>query len=280
MRDEDIDPRPWYLCGSDAPSMPSPSPLLEIRNVSKRFGAVHALKDVSFEVRAGEVIGLLGDNGAGKSTLVKIIAGNLAPDEGELLFDGQALSAHNPAKARSLGIETVYQDLSLCPNLDVSANFFMGREPYRRVLGLNVLDEPRMRRETQEALTRIGSRIPSVRQRVEVLSGGQRQAVELARFVHWGGRLVMLDEPFAALGVEQTRKGLELIRMVRDRGVGLVVVTHNMVHAFQAADRLVVMRLGRVAGIRTTAETSPDEIVALITGSDAAPSTDPHRSST
>ena len=241
-------------------------PMLAIEHVSKSFGAVEALRDISFEFGAGEVVALLGDNGAGKSTLVKIIAGSIAPDEGQLLFEGRPVAIDSPAAAKRLGIETVYQDLSICPNMDVVANFFMGRELYRNILGLKVLRERAMREETEKTLRDIGTQIPSVFTTMEHLSGGQRQAVELCRFVHWGGKLVLLDEPFAALGVRQTHRGLELIEQVRARGISVVVITHNMLHAFQVADRIIVLRQGRVAGIRRVEETSTDEIVTLITG--------------
>jgi ribose transport system ATP-binding protein len=246
---------------------PSPAePLLRIDGLSKRFGPVVALDQVSFEVRAGEVLGLLGDNGAGKSTLIKILSGSLEPSAGEIRFDGQSVTFETPAEAKARGIETVYQDLSLCPNVDTVANFFMGRELTRNVLGFRFLREAAMQAETERALTDIGTEIPSVRTEVEHLSGGQRQAIELCRFVHWGGRLVLLDEPFAALGVAQTRRGLELIDQIKRRGVAIIVITHNILHAFQVADRIVVLRHGRVAGERTVASTTHEEIVALVTG--------------
>jgi D-xylose transport system ATP-binding protein len=241
-------------------------PILAIEHVSKSFGAVEALKDISFSISAGEVVALLGDNGAGKSTLVKIIAGTMQPDTGRLLFEGRPVVIDSPATAKQLGIETVYQDLSICPNMDVVANFFMGRELYRNVLGLKMLRERAMREETERTLRDIGTQIPSVFTTMEHLSGGQRQAVELCRFVHWGGKLVLLDEPFAALGVRQTHRGLELIEQVRARGVAVVVITHNMLHAFQVADRIIVLRQGRIAGVRAVAETTTDEVVTLITG--------------
>jgi D-xylose transport system ATP-binding protein len=232
---------------SDARAAGGGVPVLAVEHVSRSFGAVEALRDVSFTVNAGEVVALLGDNGAGKSTLVKII------------YD-------SPATAKGLGIETVYQDLSICPNMDVVANFFMGRELYRNVLGLKVLRERAMREETERTLREIGTQIPSVFTTMQHLSGGQRQAVELCRFVHWGGKLVLLDEPFAALGVRQTHRGLEMIEQVKARGVAVIVITHNMLHAFQVADRIVVLRQGKVAGIRAVDETTTDEVVTLITG--------------
>src|SRR6476469_1735808 len=244
----------------------APPPILAIEHLYKSFGPVEALRDVDFAVNAGEVVALLGDNGAGKSTLVKIIAGAIQPDAGELLFEGRPVVLDNPTAAKELGIETVYQDLSICPNMDVVANFFMGRELTRNILGLKVLRERAMRQETERTLRDIGTQIPSVLTNMEHLSGGQRQAVELCRFVHWGGKLVLLDEPFAALGVRQTHRGLELIEQVRARGVAVIVITHNMLHAFQVADRIVVLRQGRVAGVRAVGETSTDEIVTMITG--------------
>jgi D-xylose transport system ATP-binding protein len=243
--------------------------LLSVDNLTKRYGAVTALEGVSFDVHPGEVLALLGDNGAGKSTLIKIIAGAQPPSSGRLVLDGREVAFASPADAKAAGIETVYQDLSLCPNVDVVANFFMGRELVRRFMGLSWLRERAMESETGKALAAIGARVPSLRARVETLSGGQRQAIELARFVHWGGRLVLLDEPFAALGVTQTRRGLELIEQVRARGVAVVVITHNVLHAFQVADRMVVIHQGRVAGVRRRAETGHEEIVALITAGGA-----------
>jgi D-xylose transport system ATP-binding protein len=247
-------------------------PLLQVDRLSKRFGPVVALDEVSFAVRRGEVVGLLGDNGAGKSTLIKIISGSLAASSGRIRFDGREVAFASPAEAKAQGIETVYQDLSLCPNVDTVANFFMGRELHRNVLGLKFLRERAMQAETERALADIGTSIPSVRTTVEHLSGGQRQAIELCRFVHWGGRLVLLDEPFAALGVQQTRRGLELIEQIKRKGVAIIVITHNVLHAFHVADRIVVLRHGRVRGTRAAASTSHEEIVSLITGDlDAAP---------
>ncbi len=242
------------------------APLLRIESISKRFGTVIALDDVGFEVHAGEVVALLGDNGAGKSTLIKIISGSLVPDSGKIFFDGREVRFTNPAAAKALGIETVYQDLSLCMNVDVVANFFMGRERHTKFLGLKILREAEMETETEQAMRDIGINIPSVRANVEHLSGGQRQAIELCRFVHWGGRLVLLDEPFAALGVEQTRRGLNLVQRVKEQGIAVIVITHNMLHAFQVADRVVVLRHGQVTGVRDASATNPEEVVSLITG--------------
>jgi D-xylose transport system ATP-binding protein len=247
-----------------------PVPFLEVENVSKRFGAVQALDGVSFKVFPGEVVALLGDNGAGKSTLIKIISGTFGPTSGRLLFEGRPVQLSGPADAKAMGVETVYQDLSLCPNVDTVANFFMGREKVRKVMGLALLDEAAMQAETEQALRDLGTHIPDVRTTVEHLSGGQRQAIELCRFVHWGGRLVLLDEPFAALGVEQTRRGLEMIQRIKAQGVAVLVITHNVLHAFQVADRAVIMRHGRVTGERRLGAATAEEIVALITGELAA----------
>ena len=240
--------------------------LLVLDNIRKNFGAIEALKGISFSIGKGEVVALLGDNGAGKSTLVKIISGGLEPTSGRMLFEGQEYRARTPAEAKAAGIETVYQDLSLCTNVDVVANFFMGREIVRKFAGIPFLDERAMESVVQKALADAGTRIPSLRAKVEHLSGGQRQAIELNRFVHWGGKLVLLDEPFAALGVEQTRRGLDMIRHVASQGIGVVIITHIMQQAFQVADRIVVIRHGVVAGDVERAKTSPDAVIEMITG--------------
>jgi D-xylose transport system ATP-binding protein len=241
-------------------------PLLVLEDIKKNFGAIEALKGVSFTIGKGEVVALLGDNGAGKSTLVKIIAGGLEPSSGKMLFEGREFLAKSPAEAKDAGIETVYQDLSLCTNVDVVANFFMGREITRKVLGIPILQEREMEAVVATALKNAGTRIPSLRAKVEHLSGGQRQAIELNRFVHWGGKLVLLDEPFAALGVEQTRRGLDMIRQVASQGIGVVIITHIMQQAFQVADRIVVIRQGVVAGDVERKKTSPDAVIGMITG--------------
>jgi D-xylose transport system ATP-binding protein len=244
----------------------SANELLRLENVSMRYGVVQALDGVNFSVRPGEIVALLGDNGAGKSTLIKIISGGLKPTTGRYFFEGVERHFSSPKEVKALGIETVYQDLSICANVDVAANFFMGRELVSRVLGVPILRDREMRAVTAEVLKKAGTRIPSVRVNAEHLSGGQRQAIELNRFVHWGGKLVVLDEPFAALGVEQVRRSLDTIISVRDRGVAVLIVTHNMSHAFQIASRIVVMRQGRISGDIVAAETSPEEVVRMITG--------------
>lgn len=241
-------------------------PLLVLDNITKNYGAVQALRGVSFSIAKGEVIALLGDNGAGKSTLVKIISGGMEPSSGSMSFEGRDFRPKSPSQAKAAGIETVYQDLSLCTNVDVVANFFMGRELTKSILGVKVLDEARMEEQVAKAMATAGTRIPSLRSKVEHLSGGQRQAIELNRFVHWGGKLVLLDEPFAALGVEQTKRGLEMIRQVAAQGIGVVIITHIMQQAFQVADRMVVIRQGVVAGDVPTKQTNADAVIGMITG--------------
>ena len=246
--------------------MTAEEPLLSLRNITRNFGAIEALRGISFDIRRGEVVALLGDNGAGKSTLVKIIAGGLEPTSGSVMFGGREANFKSPAEAKAAGIETVYQDLSLCTNVDVVANFFMGREIVKRWFGIPILQEQAMQEATATAIANAGTKIPSLRVNVEHLSGGQRQAIELNRFVHWGGKLVLLDEPFAALGVEQTRRGLDMIKRIAAQGIGVVIITHIMAQAFQVADRIVVIRQGKVAGDVAASGTSPDEVVRMITG--------------
>jgi len=246
--------------------MPAEAPLLRLEDITKNFGAIRALRGVSFDLATGEVVALLGDNGAGKSTLVKIIAGGLEATSGRMMLEGEEKNFKSPADAKAHGIETVYQDLSLCTNVDVVANFFMGREIVKPFLGIPILQEREMHEAVSKALDNAGTKIPSLRTNVEHLSGGQRQAIELNRFVHWGGKLVLLDEPFAALGVEQTRRGLDMIRRIAARGIGILIITHIMAQAFQVADRIVVIRQGKVVGDVKRAKTSPDEVVQMITG--------------
>ncbi len=246
--------------------MKETGPLLQLEGITKNFGAIEALRGISFDIHPGEVVALLGDNGAGKSTLVKIMAGGLQATAGKVMFEGKERNFGSPAEAKAAGIETVYQDLSLCTNVDVVANFFMGREIVKRYLGIPILQERAMYDATAKAIADAGTKIPSLRVNVEHLSGGQRQAIELNRFVYWGGKLVLLDEPFAALGVEQTRRGLDMIRRIAAQGIGVVIITHIMAQAFQVADRIVVIRQGKVAGNVKSRKTSPDEVVSMITG--------------
>ena len=251
--------------------MSQTEPLLRLDAITRNFGAIEALRGISFAIGRGEVVALLGDNGAGKSTLVKIISGGLEATSGRLIYEGREVRFTSPAEAKAAGIETVYQDLSLCTNVDVVANFFMGREIVKKFLGIPILQERAMAAATAKAIADAGTMIPSLRTNVEHLSGGQRQAIELNRFVHWGGKLVLLDEPFAALGVEQTRRGLQMIKQIAGQGIGVVIITHIMAQAFQVADRMVVIRQGMVAGDVRTADTTADEIVRLITGEAVQP---------
>jgi len=252
-------------------SAPNP-PLLQARGVTKRFGAVEALTDVDFEVSAGEVVALVGDNGAGKSTLIKALAGTQPGDEGEYLFDGEPVTIHSPTDAKRLGIATVYQDLALCDNLDVVANLYLGEEPFEKgpQRALRVIDEISMEQRAVELLDSLSvTTLKSVRTEVASLSGGQRQSVAIARSLLGDPKIVVLDEPTAALGVAQTHQVLELIVRLRERGLGVVIISHNMHNVFEVADRIVVLRLGRRAATYKTSETTPDEIVSAITGSKA-----------
>ncbi len=239
------------------------TPLLETRGVSKSFGAVQALYQVDFEVRRGEVMALVGDNGAGKSTLIKSVVGIHPFDEGEVLFEGSHVDIHGPRDAAHLGIEVVYQDLALADNLDVVANMFLGRE---RVRSLVVLDESTMERESREALDSLSvTTLKSVRQRVAGLSGGQRQAVAVAKSVMWDSKLVILDEPTAALGVAQTRQVLDLVRRLAEKKLGVVIISHNLHDVFEVADRITVLRLGQRVAMLETAKTTQQDVVHAIT---------------
>ena len=248
--------------------MTSNSPLLSLRGMQKRFGAVQALGGVDFEVNAGEVVGLVGDNGAGKSTLVKTIAGIYSPDEGEFYFGGEAVTISGPQDATALGIATVYQDLALCDNLDVVSNLFLGSELIASGAGAvaRQLDETRMEHRSHELLENLAVTIPSVRSEVGTLSGGQRQQVAVARSLLGEPKLVQLDEPTAALGVPQTAQVLELIKRLRERGLGVVVISHNLADVFAVCDRVFVMRLGRGVGSFKVGETTHEEVVGAITG--------------
>jgi D-xylose transport system ATP-binding protein len=239
------------------------TPLLELRGVSKAFGAVQALYRVDFEVRRGEVMALVGDNGAGKSTLVKSVVGIYPFDEGEVLYDGAPVNVHGPRDAARLGIEVVYQDLALCDNLDVVANMFLGRERARAQF---VLDESSMERSARETLDSLSvTTLKSVRQTVAGLSGGQRQAVAVAKSVMWDSRLVILDEPTAALGVAQTRQVLDLVKRLAEHDLGVVIVTHNLHDVFEVADRITVLRLGQRVALLERAKTTQQEVVEAIT---------------
>jgi ABC-type sugar transport system ATPase subunit len=243
-----------------------PKVILHLEGISKSFGSVVALKDVGFDIYENEKLALVGDNGAGKSTLIKIISGNFPPDSGEVHLDGRRVSFKSPVDARRAGIETVYQDLAVCNNLDSTANLFIGRELFRPVLGLGILRKKQMEQQTVEVMRKVGISMPSVRDRVEYLSGGQRQAVALGRFVAWGRRLVLLDEPTAALGVRETKQVLSLIEDTARESTSILLISHNLLQVFEVVDRIVVLRHGEVVGIREKKKTTPDEIVSMITG--------------
>ena len=238
------------------------TPLLEARAISKTFLHVQALQEVDFRVYPGETVALVGDNGAGKSTLMKILCGAYHADAGEVFIDGQPVHIRSPHEAIAQGIAVVYQDLALVNQRDVANNVFLGREPRR---GLTV-DKPRMVREARDVLQRLKINIPSVYTQVGLLSGGQRQAVAIARAVHQGGRLIFMDEPTAALGVQEQSKVLKLIEDLKAEGTAIVVVSHNLQHVFHVADRIVVMRGGKNAGERIKADTTTEEIVSMIVG--------------
>jgi D-xylose transport system ATP-binding protein len=245
------------------------SPTLELRGVSKSFGVVQALTDVDFEVRAGEVMALVGDNGAGKSTLIKSIAGIHPIDSGQIFFEGGEVHISGPKDAAKLGIEIVYQDLALADNLDVVQNMYLGREVHDFLQRLN---EPVMEEKTLETMRSLAvTTIRSVRQRVASLSGGQRQSVAVARAVMWNSRVVILDEPTAALGVAQTRQVLDLIKRLREQGLAVVLISHNLVDVFEVADRITVLRLGRNVGVYERTRTTQEEIVEAITFGGATP---------
>ena len=303
-------------------SQVSMEPLLRAVNLTKRFGGLVAVENVSFDVRPGEVIGLVGDNGAGKSTFIKMISGVYQPDDGEIYFDGKKVSFIDPRDARDLGIETIYQDLALAENLDVGSNIFLGREMKKRfiseklsriiissafalplaallawlglqfykipglVLGLlfglafgivlgwlfgsvtQIVDRKTMMGESTKALKRLDIEIPSLTQQVRNLSGGQRQSVAIARSIYWNAKVMIMDEPTAALGVSEQRKVLSLVRTLADHGVPVIIISHNMQDVFAVADRIVILRRGRKVGEEVSAETTPDKIVSLMVGAE------------
>ncbi|MEU5039461.1 ATP-binding cassette domain-containing protein [Streptomyces griseorubiginosus] len=240
----------------------SATPVLALRGVSKRFGAVQALTDVELEVHAGEVVALVGDNGAGKSTLVKTIAGVHPIDEGVIEWDGKPVSINKPHDAQGLGVATVYQDLALCDNLDVVGNLYLGRELLRR----GVIDEVTMEKNSRELLNTLSIRIPSVRIPIASLSGGQRQVVAIARALIGDPKVVILDEPTAALGVEQTAQVLDLVERLRERNLAVILISHNMADVKAVADTVAVLRLGRNNGSFSVKDTSQEEIISAITG--------------
>lgn len=265
------------MTGREDVGTPDPTAVLSVRSLTKSFGAVRALRGVSFDLHRGEILGLVGDNGAGKSTLVKCLCGNITPDAGTISLDGQQVQLESPAHALDLGIETVYQDLSLIPMADVATNMFLNREITRDwpLLGwLGLLDKRRMYDEAEAILERLSIRVPSVRMPVSTLSGGQRQAVAVGRAVAWGRHIVLMDEPAAALGVEQSRLVLDLIRRLSVDGISVIVVSHNMQEVVDVCDRVLVLRHGaKVADVEIAAVTSRD-LVEYITGTSLGPGAD------
>src|SRR5579862_8743231 len=242
--------------------MATETPLLQLRDITKTFGSVQALTEVDFEARSGEVMALVGDNGAGKSTLVKCIAGTHSADSGEILFEGRAVNIHSPKDAARLGIEVVYQDLALCDNLDVVQNMYLGREANR----FEILNESLMEENTASTLKSLAvTTISSIRQPVATLSGGQRQSVAVAKAVQWNSKLVVLDEPTAALGVAQTEQVLALVRRLGEQGLAVVIISHNLHDIFETANRITVLRLGRNVGVFDRRTTTQQEVVSAIT---------------
>jgi fructose transport system ATP-binding protein len=249
------------------------APILEARGLVKRYGHVTALDGTDFELLPGEILAVIGDNGAGKSTLIKALAGAIVPDEGQILLDGVEVHFKNPMEARRRGIETVYQDLAVAPALDIASNLFLGRELRQRgPMGsvLRMLDKRRMREEAARQMAELKIGIGSTTQAVETLSGGQRQGVAVARAAAWARRLVIMDEPTAALGVKESGMVLELIRRIKARGLPVILISHNMPHVFEVADRIHIQRLGRRIAVVTPQSHTMSEVVAIMTGALAA----------
>jgi ABC-type sugar transport system ATPase subunit len=244
------------------------TPLLEVIDLKKSFGGVQAVRGVSFSLNAGEVVALVGDNGAGKSTTIKMVSGAIRRDHGTIRWEGRDIDISSPDDARSIGIETMYQDLALVPDLDVAANVFLGREPMKRLLGvLPVLDREGMRTRARALLDRVNIRILSLDQPVRSLSGGQRQATAIARFLlNERPKLIIMDEPTAALGVQEQRKVLDLIRTLKGQGITILVISHNLEHVFEVCERIIVLRAGQVEGIVRTSEVDKQAVVSLVMG--------------
>ena len=246
------------------------SPLLEVVNLHKNFGPVSVLRGADLTLNAGEVLALVGDNGAGKTTLIKHISGVHRADSGEVRLNGVLLDLHTPADARALGIETVYQDLALADELSVGANVFLGREPIRRLLGLPVIDNRRIRHETEALLKRIESRIPPKAKTVSRLSGGQRQAVAIARALYWQSKVVILDEPTAALAVMEREHVIQLARKLAREGIGVIYIGHNLIEILEVADRVAVMFRGRITHKTPAADTNQRDLIKYMTGYEEA----------
>ena len=243
--------------------------MLEVRSLTKRFGGLVAVDHMDMQVHPGEVVGLLGDNGAGKSTLIKMVSGVYHPDEGRIFFQSKEVKMGSPMDALELGIETLYQDLALAENLDAYSNIFLGREKTRPFLGLiQVLDHDSMREESKKVLKRLEIEIPSLENQIKTLSGGQRQAVAIGRSIYWNAKLLIMDEPTAALGVHEQRKVLDLVRLLRSQNIPIIIISHQLYDIFSVTDRLVIMRRGKKVAERLTKDTTPDEVVGLIIGSE------------
>ena len=240
--------------------------VLEARDISKRFGRVQAIANITLQLERGEILALVGDNGAGKSTLIKVLAGALKKDSGEIFLDSRKVELENPMHAKTLGIEVVYQDLSLINYLNVYQNLFLGRELQKRFGFFKILDQRKMEQLAIEKLQTLGVKVKSCREWVLRLSGGQRQSVAVAKAASFGKKIVILDEPTAALGVEEAHHVLQIVRELKNKGASIIIITHNMEHAFSVADRFLVIRLGSVVGVRRKSETNIDEIVKMITG--------------
>jgi ABC-type sugar transport system ATPase subunit len=241
-------------------------PVLAVQAVAKAYGGVQAVQGVSLDFPPGTVTAIVGDNGAGKSTLIKILSGVVHPDSGTVLVDGEMTKFSSPAAARAQGIETVHQDLALADHRDVAENLFMGRELTMRIGPFSILAVGRMRSETRKALAALNVKIPSIRQQVRRLSGGQRQAIAIGRAVHWGSRVLIMDEPMAALGLHESARVQDLVENLAGRGLTQIIVSHNLDHVFRLATHIAVMRLGRLAGVYETGATSHEEILRLIAG--------------
>ncbi len=247
--------------------MNSSVPLLEVRNLSRHFGAVKALEHCSLSVRPGEVVALVGDNGAGKTTMIKTVSGVYPPSSGEILIEGKPVLFSSPEDAREKGIETIYQDLALADNLTIGANIYLGREPVRRMFGfLPVLDRKKMAKAAEDTMALLDFHVKRLEAPVSNFSGGQRQAVAIGRAVFWNAKILIMDEPTAALGVPEQRKVISLIKSVKAQGKGVIFISHNLQDIFAVSDRIVVLRRGIVAGVRDIADTNPDEVVKLMIG--------------
>ena len=244
--------------------MGAPAPIIEMRGIRKRYGGVQALAGADFTVLPNEIHAIVGDNAAGKSSLIKALSGAAPADEGLIRFDGREAAIRDPRDAKALGIETVYQDLALADNLDIPANIFLGRELMRRGVMAPFMDLRRMNEEAAKLLGRLKIRIPDLRQTVRTLSGGQRQCVGIARAVYFNARVIILDEPTAALGVEETRKVLELVREMREQGLSVIMISHNLAHVFDLCDRITVMKTGSVVLSKAVRETTRDEVLRYI----------------